>query len=87
MDAANDVAALERKWKYARIEIKYEEEGKDGSFSLPQLASSVEVRGEEVHNALTANAAHTSALSSKLSEDLDKIRAEWDRNGFNFSAE
>ncbi len=82
--AASEITTLER--KYARIEIKHEE-GNDGSFSLPQPASSVEVRGEEVHNALKANGADTLALSSKLSEDLDKIRAEWDRNGFNFTDE
>ena len=81
---ASEITTLEM--KYARIEIKHEE-GKDGSFSLPQVASSVEVGPEEVHNALKENAAHTTALSMKVSEDLDKIRAEWDRNGFNFTAQ
>ena len=48
--------------------------------------SSVEARLEEVESALKENAAHTTALSSKLSEDLDKIRTDWDRNGFDFTA-
>ena len=56
--------------------------------SLPlHPASSEKTRLEEVENALKENAAHTTALSSKLSEDLDKIRTAWENQGFYFTAE
>ncbi len=50
-------------------------------------SSSVEARLENVGNVLKENAAHTTALTNKISDDLDKIRADWDRNGFDFTAE
>ena len=49
-------------------------------------SSSVEARLEEVVNALKENADHTTALSSKVDEDLDKIRLAYSTVGFDFES-
>ena len=50
-------------------------------------ASSAEARLEEVENALNENAAHTTDLSSKFNEDLDKIRTNRENESFDIIAE